>query len=68
MALTWLYWTHASQKETLAELRSVSYTGFGLCYGEIRSFRFRLSFKQNLLKDLEGFLRSQEECWVKSAV
>jgi hypothetical protein len=60
--------SHASQKETLFHLRCVPYDAFRLCFVEIRSFRFRLSFKQNLLKDLEGFLRSQEECWAKTAV
>lgn len=43
------------QRETLARLRSVPYGVFRLCYGELRSFRFRLSFKQSLSKDLEGF-------------
>ena len=60
--------SHVSQKETLFHLRSVPYGSFRRCFGEIRSFRFRLSFKQSLSRDLEGFLRSQEECWAKTAV
>jgi hypothetical protein len=56
------------QRETLVRLRSVPYGAFRLCYGELRSFRFRLSFKQSLSKDLEGFLLSQELCWAKTAV
>lgn len=60
--------SHVSQKETLFHLRSVPYGSFRRCFVEIRSFRFRLSFKQSLSRDLEGFLRSQEECWAKTAV
>jgi hypothetical protein len=56
------------QRETLVGLRSVSYEAFRLCYGEIRSFRLRLSFKRSLSKDLEGFLLSQELSWAKTAV
>lgn len=57
-----------SLKETLFQLRSVPYGAFRLCFGEIRSFRFRISFKQSLSKNLEGFLWSQEMCWAKTAV
>jgi hypothetical protein len=56
------------QRDTLVGLRSVSYGAFRRCFVEIRSFRFRISFKQSLMKDLEGFLRSQELCWAKIAV
>lgn len=56
------------QRERLFRLRGVPYGAFRLCFGEIRSFRFRLSFKHGLSRDLEGFLLAQERCWAKIAV
>jgi hypothetical protein len=56
------------QREMLARFCCVSYGVFWLCFGTIRQFRLRLSFKRSLSKDLEGFLHSQELSWAKTAV
>lgn len=56
------------QRDTLVGFGLVSYGDFRRCFVEIRSFRFRISFKLSLTKDLVGFLRSLELCWAKTAV
>jgi hypothetical protein len=56
------------QVEKLVGLLFVSYGAFRRCFGEIRSFGYRVSFKRCLSKNLEGFLNDQERCWAKITV
>ena len=57
-----------SESEMLFKLRLVEYGAFRQCYGQIRSFRFRLSFKRCLSEDFKGFLCSLEQEWAKISV
>lgn len=54
-----------SEVEMLFRLRFVEYGVFRRCYGEIRSFRCRLSFKRCLSEDFNGFLCGLEQEWAK---
>ena len=57
-----------SQGEVLFRLRLVRYGAFRRWYGEVRSFRFRLSFKRRLTGDFRGFLCALEQEWAKIPV
>ena len=57
-----------SQEDTLLRLRVVEYSVFSRCYGEIRSFRCRLSFKRCLSEDFKGFLCGLEQEWARISV
>ena len=57
-----------SESEMLFRLRLVGYGAFRLCFGEIRSFRCRLSLKRALKDDFKGFLLALEQEWAKISV
>lgn len=57
-----------SESEMLFRLRLVEYGAFRRCFGEIRSFRCRLSLKRALKDDFKGFLLALEREWAKVAV
>ena len=57
-----------SESEMLFKLRIVEHGAFKRCYGQIRDFRFRLSFKRCLSEDFKGFLCALEQEWAKIAV
>lgn len=57
-----------SQEEMLVRVRLAEYGTFRRCYCEIRSFRYRLSFKRCLSDDFKGFLCSLEQEWAKIPV
>jgi hypothetical protein len=52
----------------LFRLRFVEYDVFRRYFGEIRSFRWRLSLKRALKDDLKGFLLALEQEWAKISV
>jgi len=57
-----------SEAQMLVKIRSVEYSDFRQYFGEIRSFRCRLSFKRCLSEDFNGFLCALEKEWAKIAV
>jgi hypothetical protein len=57
-----------SESEMLFRLRVVEYDVFRRYFGEIRSFRWRLSLKRALKVDLKGFLLALEQEWAKISV
>jgi len=57
-----------SEAQVLVKIRSVEYSDFRQYFGEIRSFRCRLSFKRCLSEDFNGFLCALEKEWAKIAV
>ena len=57
-----------SESEMLFRLRLVEYGVFRQCFGKIRSFRCRLSFKRCLSEDFKGFLCALEQEWAKISV
>lgn len=57
-----------SEVQMLVKLRFVEYMDFRRCFGEIRSFRRRLSFKRCLSEDFNGFLCALEKEWAKISV
>ena len=57
-----------SEGKMLVRLRLVEYGVFRQCYGVIRSFRRRLSFKRCLSEDFKGFLCGLEQEWANIPV
>ena len=57
-----------SEVQMLFKLRFVEYRDFRQCFGEIRIFRCRLSFKRCLSEDFNGFLCALEKEWAKIPV
>jgi len=54
--------------EVLGRFRSVVYGVFRGCFGEVRSFRCRVSFKRRLAGDFKGCVDALEAEWAKVVV